>query len=54
MWFGTYDGLNRYDGKSFKVFKHNPKNNYSISHNSITTILGWKKIEEEEIVEDIF
>jgi ligand-binding sensor domain-containing protein len=25
MWFGTEDGLNRYDGYSFKVFKHNPK-----------------------------
>jgi ligand-binding sensor domain-containing protein/signal transduction histidine kinase len=23
MWFGTSDGLNRYDGYSFKVFKHN-------------------------------
>ena len=38
MWFGTYDGLNRYDGKSFKVFKYDPDNNCSISHNSITAI----------------
>lgn len=24
MWFGTKDGLNRYDGKKFKIFKHTP------------------------------
>lgn len=24
MWFGTRDGLNRYDGNTFKVFKHSP------------------------------
>ena len=24
MWFGTEDGLNRYDGNTFVVFKHNP------------------------------
>lgn len=35
LWFGTYDGLNRYDGYSFKVFKKNPKNPNSISHNFI-------------------
>ncbi len=25
MWFGTKDGLNRYDGKTFRIFKHNPR-----------------------------
>jgi len=24
MWFGTFEGLNRYDGKSVKVFRNHP------------------------------
>ena len=27
MWFGTKDGLNRFDGKSFKIFKFSPGEN---------------------------
>jgi ligand-binding sensor domain-containing protein len=33
MWFGTDDGLNRYDGHTFKVFKPDFKNKKGISHN---------------------
>ena len=29
MWFGTQDGLNRYDGTSVKVFKHSPYKKFS-------------------------
>ena len=35
MWFGTEDGLNRYDGYQFTVYKHDPENPNSISSNNI-------------------
>lgn len=35
MWFGTKDGLNRFDGYTFKVFRHNPKDSSSIGSNFI-------------------
>jgi len=35
-WFGTRDGLNRYDGYQFRTFKHDPENRHSISSNDIT------------------
>jgi len=40
MWFGTRDGLNRYDGNHFKIFRHKPGNPQSISSNHITSILS--------------
>ena len=38
MWFGTYDGLNRYDGIRFRVYKNDVIDSLSISHNSITSL----------------
>ncbi|RIK31895.1 MAG: hypothetical protein DCC56_06865 [Anaerolineae bacterium] len=38
LWFGTEDGLNRYDGYNFKVFKRDPSNPKSISDGWITAI----------------
>ena len=38
MWFGTKDGLNRYDGYSFKVYYHDPFDSSSISDNYITAL----------------
>lgn len=38
MWFGTYDGLNRYDGYSFKVFKNRINDSTSLINNWIVAI----------------
>ena len=38
MWFGTEDGLNRYDGYSIRVYKNNQRDTTSISHNDIHDI----------------
>ncbi|MEO6187463.1 MAG: two-component regulator propeller domain-containing protein [Ginsengibacter sp.] len=38
MWFGTRDGLNKYDGYKFTVYRNDPKNKESISNNYIRDI----------------
>jgi len=38
MWFGTASGLNRYDGYTFKVFKHDGNNKNSVSDDFIYRI----------------
>lgn len=38
IWIATQDGLNRYDGYGFKVFKFNPEDSTSISDNYIKSI----------------
>lgn len=38
LWFGTGDGLNKYNGYGFEVVHHIPENPNSLSDNSITTI----------------
>jgi signal transduction histidine kinase/ligand-binding sensor domain-containing protein/AraC-like DNA-binding protein len=40
MWFGTYDGLNRYDGYGFTVFRTMIGDSTSLPFNNIATICG--------------
>lgn len=42
MWFGTRDGLNRYNGSTISVFRNNPKDSLSICNNDILSIEGDK------------
>src|SRR3954469_18866535 len=35
IWFGTDEGLNRFDGHEFKIFRHDPRNKKSIIDNSV-------------------
>ena len=43
IWLGTGDGLNRYNGSEFVVYRNNKDDENSISNNSIS-----------EVVEDIY
>ncbi|MBS7229639.1 response regulator [Flavobacterium psychroterrae] len=38
MWFGTRDGLNKYDGSKFTIFRNDVTNKHSISNNDILSI----------------
>ena len=42
MWFGTRDGLNKYDGYSFKLFKNDPHDPKSIRNNFVMDIVTAK------------
>ena len=39
VWIGTQDGLNRYDGHTFTVYKNDPDNPTSLSYNSINALM---------------
>ena len=38
IWFGTQDGLNRYDGKNLKVYKKDPLRKESLGHNYVLSL----------------
>ena len=42
LWIGTQDGLNRFDGRKFEVFKPDNANPYSININNIRQVCGNK------------
>ena len=39
LWFGTQEGLNRFDGYEFDVFAHDPNDPHSLSDESIRTMI---------------
>ncbi len=38
MWFGTFDGLNRFDGYNFKVYKSGFNSSYGLTNNRVDRI----------------
>jgi ligand-binding sensor domain-containing protein len=38
IWIGTYEGLNRFDGYEFKIFRNDPEDSTSLSSNWITDL----------------
>jgi ligand-binding sensor domain-containing protein len=38
IWLGTFDGLNRYDGYSFKVYRSHPEDEFSLRNSSIFSL----------------
>jgi ligand-binding sensor domain-containing protein/serine phosphatase RsbU (regulator of sigma subunit) len=43
MWFGTQDGLNKYDGYSFKTYRRDPENQNSLSSSDVTALLQFNE-----------
>lgn len=38
IWIGTFNGLNRYDGYEIRIFKHDPDDTLSLSHEHVSYI----------------
>ena len=38
MWFGTFNGLNRYDGYEFKTFHYSEQEDLGLTHNFISDL----------------
>ncbi|MEP0823203.1 MAG: hybrid sensor histidine kinase/response regulator, partial [Ignavibacterium sp.] len=43
MWFGTKDGLNRYDGYTFTIFRNNSNDSTTLSDNFVTKLYEDKR-----------
>lgn len=43
MWFGTLDGLNKYDGYNFKLYKSNPYDKSTLSNNIVFKVFEDKE-----------
>src|SRR5687768_15980774 len=43
MWFGSYDGLNKYDGYKITTYKFNARDKNSLSNNNIKEVFADSK-----------
>ncbi len=43
IWFGTNEGLNRYDGYNFEIYKADPDDSTTLSANTIRKIISYKE-----------
>ena len=39
LWIATGDGLNRYDGYNFKIYKNDPGNSSSLPNNTVVALM---------------
>ncbi|MFO7923382.1 MAG: two-component regulator propeller domain-containing protein [Bacteroidales bacterium] len=39
LWIGTQDGLNRFDGYNFEIYRHQPSDPYSLSNSTIQSVI---------------
>ena len=49
IWIATEDGLNRYDGAKFTIYKHEPNNEHSLAHNFVRTVF----LNSQQVIFDI-
>lgn len=40
IWLGTFNGLCRFDGSAFTIFRHSPNDSLSLANNTISTLLN--------------
>jgi hypothetical protein len=40
LWFGTLDGLNKFDGYNFKIYRHNPEESSTIPSSKINSVFA--------------
>ncbi len=53
MWIGTDDGLNRYDGHNFTIYRNKPEDSTTVSKNIITSLCQKMKIKLSGLLQEM-